>query len=307
MTKTNLVVFQSFIFLFLLLSHPAIGQNKDNHFCLRCHSMQTLGYRDAATGGGLVSLYVDSVQFKHSNHRNLKCLDCHNAGFASYPHTQQAKSEKLLCTTCHQNEEKFDSFHFTDKQEELERSIHYKKLGDKFTCFSCHDPHSFRDMRHETNVRQIVHTDNKICLNCHNSTAASSVGKLVPKIDLNTAHSWLPNPQLHWQTVRCVECHTPTGEFNSHEILPAKQAVHKCETCHSENSILLAKLYRFRTTESRQKLGYLKTMIYNTPYVTGMTRIPSIDRLSILIFILMLLGLSAHGLGRWISNKRGNR
>jgi len=295
------------ILLLILLSAalPSVlrAAQKENAYCLRCHGMETLAYRDSLTGG-LVHLYVDSVKFAHSNHAKLTCLRCHDAGFQSYPHTSKALQQKLTCTDCHKKEQRFDSFHFSEKAKEFKKSVHYQKLGDAFSCFSCHDPHAFKNMRGVHNIKRIVQTDNKICLSCHDSHIQLSKLTKAPYHDLLTAHNWLPKPQLHWQAVRCVECHTPQNDLNSHEILPAKQAVKKCEACHNKNSILFAKLYRFKTSESRQKIGFLKTLVYNSPYVIGMTRVPAVDRLSIIIFILMILGLAAHALGRWLANRR---
>jgi len=294
------------LFFLLTATLPSFLLRADdagNNHCLRCHGMQTLAYRDSLTGG-LVNLYVDSAKFAHSNHAQLKCLQCHDTNFKTFPHPAQALQQKLTCTDCHKDEQRFASFHFDEKEKEFKQSVHYQKFGDKFSCFSCHDPHAFKDMRGVKNIKEVVKKDNAVCLSCHNSQTQLSKLSVAPYHDLLTAHNWLPKPQLHWRSVRCVECHTPQNDFNSHKIMPAKQAVKKCETCHNQNSILFAKLYRFKTTESRQKIGFLKTLAYNYPYVIGMTRIPAIDQISVIIFILMLLGLGAHAFGRWLAHRR---
>jgi len=131
---------------------------------------------------------------------------------------------------------------------------------------------------------------------------------VTPPKDLFIAHKWLPKPELHWKTVRCIECHTPSNAgIYFHQILPNNKAVKNCESCHTRNSILFSKLYRFRASESRQKIGFLKTLMFNTPYVIGMTRDPLIDQISIIIFILFIMGISAHSLGRWLAARRKNQ
>lgn len=269
--------------------------------------MKTLSYRDPATNS-IISLYVDSTEFHHSNHGELSCTDCHdNSGFQSYPHTQEAKAQHLYCTDCHESED-FKKFEFKQRETEFQQSIHHQKLGDKFTCFNCHDPHSFKTTFHEQKTDQLIKQDNAICLNCHAAPMQLSKLSDEPPKDLFIAHKWLPKPELHWKSVRCIECHTPSNAgVYSHQILPASQAVKNCESCHTRNSILFSKLYRFKASESRQKTGFLKTLMFNTPYVIGMTRDPLIDQISIIVFILLIMGISAHGLGRWLAARRKNQ
>lgn len=294
-------------FLLINVGQLSAASENSNQTCLRCHSMKTLSYRDSVTNS-IVSLYVDSVQFNNSNHGELSCTDCHdNDGFRRYPHSVAAKSEKLYCTDCHESSE-FEQFKFKQRETEFNQSIHHKKLGSKFTCFNCHDPHTFKTTAHDRNIKNMVRKDNEICLSCHASPIQLTNLTDQPPKDLLIAHNWLPNTQLHWQSVRCLECHTPpNSDIYSHDILSANQAVKKCEECHTQNSILFSKLYRFKTAESRQKIGFLKTLMYNTPYVIGMTKDPLIDQISIIIFILLVLGISVHGIGRWLTLRRKNK
>ncbi len=287
--------------LFPLMATFGWGQNPppdSDQNCYRCHSMKTLSYRDSVTNA-IVSLYVDSTKFKHSNHAELGCVDCHDDdGFLQYPHTMEARSQKLQCTDCHDS--------FENNYEQFEKSVHYKKFGDRFSCFSCHDPHAFKASSDTTKPQELIAKDNAICLDCHSSkTALAELDSAGIYHDLITAHQWLPKLQLHWKAVRCIECHTPaTDSTFSHEILPKEKAIKKCEECHSTNSILFTKLYRFKVKEARQKEGLLKSLAKNTPYVVGMTRDPILDRWSIYLFILTLLGLGAHATGRWLSGRR---
>ena len=296
---------KQFLLMFLLLFslsavkllHATPPPDSDQN-CYRCHSMKTLSYRDSVTNA-IVSLYVDSTKFKHSNHADLGCVDCHDDdGFLQFPHTQEARSQKLQCTDCHDS--------FDNNFEQFQQSVHYKKFGDRFSCFSCHDPHAFKASSDSTPPQEIIAKDNAICLNCHSSqTQLAKLDSSGNYTDLITAHQWLPKIKLHWKAVRCIECHTPIkGGVYSHEILPKEKAVKKCEECHNRNSILFTKLYRFRVKQARQKQGYLKSLAENTPYVVGMTRDPVIDRWSIYLFILTLLGLGGHAFGRWLAGRR---
>ncbi len=302
--KRNLPSLFLLVFYFINLTTLLFAADVSNQFCLRCHSMKTLSYRDSLTNS-IVYLYVDSVQFKNSNHGDLSCTDCHSEdGFLQYPHTKKARSQNLYCTDCHESDE-FNQFQFTKREQEFKQSVHYQRLKNKFSCFNCHDPHSFKTTMRDIEIKTIVQRDNQICLSCHASKMMlSKLTNELPK-DLIIAHNWLPKPKLHWRSVRCIECHTkPSSDLYSHKILPASQAVQNCETCHTKNSILFTKLYRFKVSESRQKSGFFKTLIFNTPYVIGMTRDPLIDKLSIIIFIFLLLAIFTHAFVRWITIRR---
>ncbi|RME31711.1 MAG: nitrate reductase [Candidatus Zixiibacteriota bacterium] len=274
-----------------------------NTWCLRCHGMATLGYLDAGTGK-IVSLSVDSVRFGHSNHAELNCTECHSTTFRQFPHPDSLKKENLYCLDCHKDLKKFGRFQFPQIEKEFEASMHRQRLGDKYTCFSCHNPHEFRIHADTQSVATIVRKDNGICLNCHNSP---ELFKTLTKRQfpvLSLSHSWLPNTQLHWQHVRCVDCHTAPDDSLIHQILPADSATRNCVQCHTANSLLIAKLYRYRTTQERQKRGFINSALLNNAYVVGTTRNVILDRLSIILFLLVVLGIGGHGLGRALGAKR---
>jgi hypothetical protein len=113
----------------------------------------------------------------------------------------------------------------------------------------------------------------------------------------------LPNPTLHWRSVRCIECHTPATTHFSHQILPAEQSARNCVECHSKEARLLTRLYQYRSQEDLQKNGWLNKAVFNQAYIIGMSRNETIDRWSLIILALTLVGLLAHGLGRFIANK----
>jgi len=299
--------------------------------CMRCHGMESLGYRDPVTGG-FIDLHVPEKDFLDSNHKALKCADCHTAGFEDYPHPEKAKQQSLYCVDCHEDNPSLVPYYFAEIEREFKQSVHYQSLPEHFSCFSCHDAHYFkvsvktsnfsrfpkREMCincHTTNdigvtmepVRQVLEMvtyDNQICLNCHavpNRLRELKEGGIP---DIETSHKWLPNVEMHWQKVRCIDCHLSTGDNFLHNILTADKAVKHCEECHSANSILLTKLYKYTIQENRQKYGFINSVTLNDAYIIGMTRNVILDRISFVILGLMVLGLAAHGFGRWYFARR---
>ncbi|NOZ47021.1 MAG: hypothetical protein GXO79_09595 [Chlorobi bacterium] len=277
----------------------------DNTYCLRCHGMKTLSYIEESTGV-IKNLFVDSIKFNHSNHQKLKCAVCHDKGFDIYPHNFSLETKKLQCTKCHKDDPKFDKFHFNEVEKEFYNSVHYKNLKDKFDCYSCHDPHKFEISQGNKSIEDAIKTDNEICLKCHKSTLAFSNLSDKKYIDLEIAHSWLPNLEIHWKTVMCIDCHTPTTNdisHQSHEIVGADKAEKNCVSCHSTNSILMTKLYKYQTKQSNQKNGFINSRALNEAYTIGMTRNIYLDKLSILIAVLTLAGIFIHAFGIWIGKK----
>ncbi len=270
--------------------------------------MSTLGYKDPESGM-LKNLSVIPENFYNSNHKNIECIECHSPDFRSFPHPANLKSENLYCLNCHQDNPKLFKYSFKTIEKDFKQSIHYIKFGNKFTCFNCHDPHSFKiSARINTEIKKTVLYDNHICLECHNNKTrtASFTDEVIP--DLNTAHDWLPHKDLHWKFVRCIDCHTQLSSAGvSHKILPKEKALKDCVGCHSANSILVQSLYRFQTKEERNKEGFINAVILNNSYVIGATRNYYLNLLSFIIFGLMIIALTLHGFLRWNSKKKEKR
>jgi len=275
-------------------------------YCLRCHSMETLAYRDTATGE-IINLYVNLEQYQQSNHKRLECTACHTADYSHYPHPDSVKQENLYCLDCHKEDPKFAPFRFPEIEQAFSDSIHAMNFPvQEFNCFSCHDPHQFKISRVGEKISEIVSYDNKICLNCHASLLQAPLkrkgfGELLIK------HQWLPNPMLHWRSVRCVECHTPETPHFSHQILPADPSVKKCISCHSKEATLLSSLYKFRSQEDLEKTGWFNKAVFNKSYIIGMSRNETVDRWSLVILILTIVSLCAHGLGRVFTKMRNHK
>lgn len=286
-------------FLAAAEAHPG------NAVCLRCHAMETLAYRDAHTLE-IVSLSVDPAGFAGSVHGKLACAKCHQADYRRYPHPERADPKPMSCVGCHEKAPPDSAYPLKTIESEYRRSAHVApgaRDAARFSCHSCHDPHAFRVSRLGTPLTQVVRDDNAVCAACH-------ADLLEPG---SPVHAWLPKPQAHWGAVRCLECHTPAPDDAatpgrvSHRILPKAEGVRDCVKCHSRDTRLMDRLYRYRSEEDLARRGLLAKAIFNDAYVVGMSRNPALDALSLVIIALTLLGLTAHGLGRYLVHRRGRR
>ncbi|WP_246172787.1 cytochrome c3 family protein [Thermochromatium tepidum] len=273
----------------------------DNADCLRCHHMETLGYRDPGTGD-ILDLHVDARQFEHSAHGELQCVDCHEGDFGQYPHPESVRGQRLDCVGCHKELHKADKRHYTFETiaEEFASSIHATSDSPKaagFDCHRCHDPHVFRHSEVGQPLAAIVQKDNQLCLSCHTKI----------REPYSTAHLWLPKRDKHWGSVRCLDCHTPLTDPSrpvSHQILAAKDSNFDCINCHSKEPRLLQRLYRYRSETDLAGGGWLSKAVFNEAYVVGMSRSPQLDALGLGVIGLTLLGLIAHGWGRYRAYRR---
>lgn len=268
---------------------------QSNSACLACHS--EAGLKSLPTGvtfdiGKARRFQVDPQAFERSNHGQVECVACHVTGFTEYPHAEKAREQINWCDECHTRA-------FLVIEEQFLASVHARKFKDSFTCVTCHDPHVFVKADHFSTAREAVRQDNAMCLNCHSSdenfARISKEGR--PQID--AIHDWLPNTELHWSAVRCVECHTPVAKkYLSHEIVDAEKAERQCVSCHTTNSELRVRLYRHLVAEERNRVGFVNSAILNESYIVGATRNETLDWLSFIILGLVVLGLAGHTLAR---------
>ncbi len=281
--------------------------SRDSQKCMRCHWMETMAYRDRETRE-IVNLSIDADAYRHSVHQGLACGDCHDRAYKHYPHRTSSADEGLSCVGCHAERQddpslsppKLDAF---DVQ--YQHSVHALEArlagGGPFSCFSCHNPHSFRPLPNDTPVSEVVAANNGLCLDCHTELLSP-----VPK-----GHAWLPRPRQHWRAVRCLDCHTPLEGRQlyapSHELLGATESNQNCVECHSRGGQLLAQLYVHRAEQEREREGFLAHAIYNDAYIIGMSRSPVIDRIGLAVVGLIVLGVAAHGYGRYLAYKRKRR
>jgi hypothetical protein len=265
---------------------------EDSRDCMRCHWMETMAYRDRETGK-IVNLSIDRDAYRHSVHHELACSDCHDRGYSHYPHRTSSADEALQCVECHEEREDDGAPNLVGLHHEYEKSVHVTEEVEDFSCFSCHNPHTFHPVSAGESIAQVVAETNGTCLDCHTELLTP-----VPK-----GHEWLPRPQAHWGSVRCLDCHTPLEgritERPSHNVLAAEDSNQLCVECHSKGSALLSQLYNYRTEQARDEKGFFAQAIYNDAYIVGMTRNPWMDWIGLGVILLMILGVAAHGYARY--------
>ncbi|MCU0227086.1 MAG: hypothetical protein MUF01_05565 [Bryobacterales bacterium] len=274
-------------------------------YCLGCHGTQPTG--NAEVVARIRAAPVDAARFSASAHGDKSCIFCHY-GFSQFPHTEKVlQRKKPQCSSCHRGA-KYEHWGFPEIKEEFDASIHKTAQGDAFTCFSCHDPHTFQPSRDTRSIPLTVEYSNSLCIECHRDQQQMQLRFGVTKPALETIHAFLPNRELHWRTVRCLDCHTaPNQRMVSHKILPKAQAVRNCVECHSQESRLLTQLYIHRVKEERQTAGFLNSVVLNDAYVVGMTRNRYLDAASIALAAITFAGIFLHALGRFVAGRRGKR
>ncbi|NQU53056.1 MAG: cytochrome c3 family protein [Bacteroidetes bacterium] len=278
-------------------------QDARNHPCLKCHSSQTYTFHNELMDTEekrLMNPYyiLDTVALAIGVHNQFDCTDCHAFEYESYPHASNLKLEPLgTCLDCHGGDESFASYQFEKIVEESEKSIHHQIYGENFTCAKCHSQHTYAaTARTSDNVLDIVDYSNKMCLSCHNDMNRYQLvsGHENPK--LVQIHDWLPNQELHFKHVRCIECHTEVIDslMVSHNIQEKAKAVKNCVECHTTNSRLKASLYKYENLRKRSKNGNVNTVLSNESYVIGTHQSPLLKLLSIIIFLATLVGIATH-------------
>jgi hypothetical protein len=287
--------------------------HEDNERCLKCHGQAKYEYANENLGTQINALMcseriIRRDEFYDSNHKSFSCTDCHSAQYSTFPHPGELRMEqKLNCLDCHGGDEKFAKYHFEEIDSEYIQSTHYKLENEGFSCWKCHNPHSYKiSVRNSTNLKATISYDNAICLNCHSDFNRFQLLTDKEEINLIQKHEWLPNQATHFANVRCIECHTKLNDSIpvSHQIRPKAEAVKRCNECHSKNSILMASLYKFESKEQR-KDGFFNGIILNESYVIGANRNEYLNLLSLIIFIGVLGVIAIHIIFR-IRDKKNN-
>jgi hypothetical protein len=265
---------------------------EDNQRCLKCHGQEKYEYTNATLGRQVKAIMcseriIHKEDFYASNHRNFSCTDCHSEEYTKFPHSGELRMEqKLNCIDCHGGDEKFAKYRFEAIDSAYQKSTHYKLENEGFTCWKCHDPHTYKiTVRNSDNLKASIRYDNAICLNCHSDFNHFQLLTDKAEINIIQKHEWLPNQTSHFANVRCIECHTMiNNKINvSHQIMPKEQAVRLCNECHSQNSILMASLYKFESKAQRRD-GFFNGTIMNASYVIGANRNQYLNLLSLVIF-----------------------
>lgn len=283
-----------------------------NNQCLECHGQGQYTYANDQTGEEVKAQMCDNYiisekEYYQSNHYSFACIDCHSIDFEKYPHPSRARFEQAYnCTDCHGFTDDDKKFQFNKIKDAYEQSVHHKELGKQFSCWSCHEPHSYSLTARKTDsLDKIVAYNNSMCLDCHSD---KDKFEMLAGEEMNVMehHDWLPNQKLHFNNVRCIECHTKVNEdmMVAHNVQPKEKAVRNCVECHSKNSLLLSTLYKHKVKENRQEKGFYNGVILNESYVIGASRNQYLNVVSIVIFFLTLTGIVVHALLRFFLIKK---
>ncbi len=285
----------------------------ENEACLRCHGESKYILKDESMEREITqSMCRDKIierdDYYSMVHKSFACLDCHSYDYEVFPHAYELRLEPTFtCLDCHGYDEDYAQYHFEDIEVEFQESIHMSANPDNFTCWKCHDPHSYRTFVRddEKSVTEAIAYNNDICLSCHSDFSRFELLTDKDEIDLLDTHSWLPNQAAHFRSVRCIECHTSLSDsvLVAHHVQTKDLAVRNCIECHSSSSILMGSLYKHQAIESRGKLGFVNAVILNEAYVIGANRNKVLSFAGVMIFLLTLGGISVHIVARIIFKK----
>lgn len=289
-----------------------LANNTENQKCIKCHGNHTFKYMNEDFGIQIKEkMYgdrlIDTIAYAQSNHGMFKCTDCHSPEYEAFPHAGNLRMEMMYaCNDCHGGDPEYAKFHFDEIEEAFYESMHYNRAPDAFNCWSCHNPHTYKTQaRVGEKISETVTYDNQICLKCHADVSQYELLTERENINIIKSHEWLPNQELHFKNVRCIECHTQLNDslLVSHVVMPKDSAIRECTQCHSENSHLMASLYKYKSMESRKSVGFLNAVIINDSYVIGANRNKYLNILSVVLFGLVLFGIFIHALFRIIKRK----
>ena len=270
-----------------------------NAQCLACHSEAGLKNppRPDMHMEGLANHLISADRFVKSVHGEEACKDCHGEPYTQYPHQANARYQIKMCPECHKSAKR-------EKVPEFQTTLHFKNHPYNFGCTSCHNPHTLQKAKTLGSEKKVVAQDNGMCRDCHDSEQRFAQFTTRERPDLEEAHKFLPNPELHWKSVRCVDCHTPAkeGGGTSHAILGKDKAERDCSVCHNATSSLRVRLYRhFAEQGTFQKAGFINTPLLKEAYVVGATRNTWLDLASWILTAAVVVGCVGHGLARWIA------
>jgi nitrate reductase cytochrome c-type subunit len=287
--------------------------NEEAGECLKCHGQIFYQYTNESTG--ILEkkpmnpyYFIDSTHMAKSVHKSFACTDCHSPEYASFPHAGELRMETAYqCIDCHGGDEHYAKYNFEGIEEEFQKSVHFSHNNERFNCWMCHNPHGYElAAREKSSIREVVSMSNKMCLDCH--TDQFKFGRLTNEMpyDLAKVHDWLPNQTVHFEKVRCLECHTKVSDdiLVSHNILPKDSAVRACVECHSQNSLLMQSLYAQKVQESRSRTGFFNAAILNDAYVIGANRNWYLNVAIAGLLALSVLGVMVHFILRVLFAKK---
>ncbi|MBN2746889.1 MAG: cytochrome c3 family protein [Bacteroidales bacterium] len=312
----SLGILLSGILLFVTLTSQDQSEEApppDNYECLKCHGKNYYSFENEVTGMKVHKkmnpyFILNHQKYNQGVHNSFACIDCHLPEYETYPHAAELKLEPQYgCMDCHGDDPNYAKFHFDEISIEVEGSVHGNALGDDFKCEMCHNPHYYElGYSKDKRIEEIVATANNMCTECHNYSqdkfyllSDSCAG------NQDITHSWLPSKELHFKSVRCIECHSTISDslIVSHNIVEKESAVKNCVECHSTDSRLMSTLYKHRAKESRSKFGFINGAMMNESFVVGATKNYYLNVISIVLFSFVFLIILFHAFLRIILKK----
>lgn len=285
-------------------------ENKqENEKCFKCHGQRKYTYFNEMTGREVKKnmyreLMIKREDYYKSNHRNFICTDCHSMEYETFPHPRELRMEpKFTCTDCHGGDPDYAQFKFEQIEEEFHKSIHSTKHDEDFSCWMCHNPHTYHiSARTQEVISQTIAYDNAICLSCHANTDKYQLITEKENPNILQKHEWLPNQALHFRNVRCIECHAEINDsiLVAHNVMSKEHAVKNCVECHSSDSRLMASLYKHVIRKTKAEVGFVNAVILSEAYVIGANRNEYLNIISIVGFIVVFVVVAAHALLRII-------
>lgn len=279
----------------------------ENENCFKCHGQSKYMFENTESSKSVAKkmyseLIIDRELFYSSNHREFRCTDCHSEDYGTYPHDNNLRMEAIAnCIDCHGGDEKYAKFKFEQIDTGFMASVHSEKHSQDFTCWMCHDAHTYRiNARNTSNLKETIRYDNLICLNCHADNLNYQLLTDKQKPNILQKHEWLPNQVSHFANVRCIECHARNEDtlVVAHHVVSKDKAVRKCESCHSKNSILYASLYKYQVSEKIQKEGFFKGILFGETTTVGPDESNTLNLISLAIFAMTILGIVIHAVLR---------
>lgn len=310
---------------FLVFAAPVVcGQETAGEFqnakenqntCLKCHGKPYYEFYNDWTETNVRKImpsefHVDSAMFYNSSHWDFKCTDCHSPEYETFPHNGELRLELLNnCIDCHGGDEKYEHFKFEQIELEFGKSVHSPDSLTNFSCWGCHDPHTYKlDYRNTENLIKTIEGNNEACMKCHSHEGSMKLYSDGRFKNLDEIHDFLPNQKAHFNKVRCLDCHAQIQDevLVAHNVLPAEKSVKNCKECHSKNTMLLASLYKYQSIENRKKFGFYNATILNESYVIGASKNYFLNFFTIVVFALSVLAIAGHSIILRISKKKNH-
>ena len=174
----KVILISALLILVMIGTAAAASIGLENERCLLCHSDKKI-----ITMGGK-HLFVDNSLYAATTHSYIGCKSCHKAISPIHPNDnpKPARPTRAVCRECH------EPIHA-----EYAKSLH----GSKASCTDCHNPHEVK-----TPIAISGKDINAKCAKCHN------LAKIV-----KTHTKWLPQADLHIDSLPCITCHTGSKNF----------------------------------------------------------------------------------------------